>query len=173
MEKRIQQLYEDTFLMYQRLVSATKWAQAQVLAHSADTEYCADMAFSMYEMDKLVKDIGVEIRKIRELSELVGGRAWMLGVDDEPIRTEHCTATVKCKLQPAMPKKDSPEMAELMQWLGITQNAETVRVHWPSLCDLVTKCVEEGKALPACVSGDNLHNPSITMQFHKKKDVSK
>lgn len=173
MEKRIQQLYEDMFLMYQRLVSATKWSQAQVMAHSADMEYCADMAFAMHEMDKLLKDIGIEVRKIREVAELVGGRAWMLGTDDAPIRTEHCTATVLCKMQPAMPKKDSPEMAELLDWLGVTKNAETVRVHWPSLCDLVTKYVAEGWKLPACIKPEDMHNPSLSMQFHKKKDVSK
>lgn len=173
MEKRIQQLYEDMFLMYQRLVSATKWAQSQVMAHNNDPEYCADMAFAMHEMDKLLRDIGVEVRKIREVSELVGGRTWMLGTDDSPIRTEHCTATVICKMQPASPPKGSPEMAELLTWLGITQNPEVVRLHWPSLCDLVTKLVAEGKKLPPCIKPEDMHNPSITMQFHKKKDVSK
>lgn len=172
MEKRIQQMYEDTFLLYQRLVSMTKWAGGELPKHMTDPEYCVDIAFAMSELDKLFHDIGVEIRKVREIAELIGGRAWLQSPSEEPIRTDHCTATVKLKMQPATPPKDSPELAELLDWLGVKQNHNAVRLHWPTLCDIVTKCVEESKPLPACIDPKTLHNPSITMQFHKRKGVA-
>jgi len=173
MEKRLQEVYEDTFTAYQRLVSATKWATAQVVSHGGDVEYCADVGFAMKEIDKLLHDIGVEVRKTLELAEMLACRVWLRSEGDEPIRTEYCTASPRLKMQPAVPKKDTPELAELLDWLGMSKNHGAVRIHWPTLCDLVTQCVENGWPIPKCIDPSSLFEPEMKLTFLKKKDVTK
>lgn len=172
MEKRLQEAYEDAFTTYQRLVSATKWANGELVKHSGDPEYCVDVGFVMKELDKLLYDIGLEVRKTMSLAELLACRTWLQSTDDQPIRTEHCTASPRLKMQPATPPKDSPELAELLDWLGMKQNHDAVRIHWPTLCDIVTKCVADSKPLPKCIDPESLHNPEMKLTFLKRKAVS-
>ena len=172
MEDRLKHLYEDTFALYSNLHLTVQWAQKQCRDHMNDMEYCTDVAFTMYELNKLINDIGVEIRKTQELAETLVCRTWISQTNDEPIRTEHCTATPDLKLQPAVPKKGTPELAELLDWLGVKENHDAVRIHWPTLCDIVTKRMTEGGSLPKCIDPSNMHNPSAKLRYYKKKGVS-
>lgn len=173
MEQQLQHLHEDIFSAYTRLSTSVKWAQSQVRKHATSPKYCADVAFAMAELDKMIKDMGVQVRKTRELAEAAAIVVWMHSDDDGPIRTDHCTASPRLKLQPAMPKKDSPELAELFEWMGMPEESRSlVRVHWPSLCDAVTACIENGKPIPKCIKPEDMHNPSGVLQFYKKKEVT-
>jgi hypothetical protein len=149
------------------------WVSEDVKAHALDLEHNADHAFALKEMDKLLKDIGVEVRRRLELAESVVGVTWMQGSDAEPVRTEHCTATVNLKMQPSVPKRGTPEYAAFMKWLGYGEgpHLDAIRLHWPTICDIVTKNVEEGKPLPPGITPETLHNPKATLTFYKRKEV--
>jgi hypothetical protein len=172
MEKSIQNLHEDVFTMYSTCAARLNWLEKQLRANAHNQEYCVDAAFALKELNKLVEDIGVEIRKRLELAESIVAYRWLIAESDEPIRTEYCTASVRIQLQPAMPPKDSAELAAMYDWLGIEHNRDIVRIHWPSLCKLVTELVEQSKPLPPGITPENLHNPRGRLTFYKRKEVT-
>lgn len=172
MKKYAQDMYADMLSMYMRLVQTMKKLEADMKADPSNMELCADAGFVCKEMDKLLKDIGVEVRRRLELAENLVGVAWLQQESGDPVRTEHCTASVDLKMQPKVPKKDTPEFVELMKWLGFDHNLDVVRLHWPTFCDLATKRIEEGHSLPMGMTVEDLHHPKAVLRFHKRKEVN-
>lgn len=172
MEKPIQDLYADVFTMYTQCAMELNRLEKQIRAQATNLNYCVDAAFALRELDKLIKDIGVEIRKRLDLAEQIVSFRWLIMDSDEPIRTDYCTASVRIQLQPALPPKDSPELAALYEWLGVSQNQDVVKIHWPAFCKMVSARVEKSLPLPPGVTPETLHNPRGHLTFYKKKEVT-
>ena len=134
-----------------------------------------DACYEMKKSEEMLHDLEREIRYAREMMEKIVGLRWTLeavnsGGKGETIRGKLANATPDIKESIGLPKRRTPEYAEVMAWLGLTtEGMRTLfRLHWPSFCDLITDRAAKGLPIPACLKGGKKY-PTYSMRYVIKK----
>lgn len=127
----------------------------------------ADAAMALDQCNKLVEDLGKELRRAKYLAERITCLICLKTNNPGPVRTPYCTASLRPKMAANVPSRDTPEYKELCDYLGIDPSAP-VRLHYPTIVDMVSTAVEEGKAPPP---GLGELRPEFHLTIRKQKEV--
>jgi len=127
--------------------ACTKAVQLKRIAESADLREIADDIYALKEVEKLLEDARKEIKGISEDLIRQGCHLYVLAGDGDPIRTEYCTASPDAKPTVKLPKKDSPEYQQLMDYFGVPKDAP-FSPDWNKMIERVEADLAEGKPCP-------------------------
>lgn len=87
--------------------------------------------------------------------------------EEETIKGELASGTPKVEQQPKLPKRGTPEHAQLCNYYGIEpQNAYLFAPHFVAFSELLTKLAEEGKPIPPGIVGKY---EKFGMRYRRKK----
>lgn len=159
----------------------------------ATCEELADVAVALREAETYLKDVRVEVTKLKEYTEQV---CCMLYLEDaarmmkqEPIRTDLVTASPDMKVAARIPtfEKDPVNYVKLMTYLGIDEclwdrgtmltelgeeHTEVISVHWPGFTSLCTRLKAKGLPLPDGINPDATYT-QFTLRMRKKGELIK
>lgn len=144
------------------------------LHNEVSLEELADMAFALKKISEIFDEIEKKTRNTYELAERLLCMMWAQNGDSDPIRTPYCTITPRIRMAAQIPKKGTPEYAELMKALGINEELQTsdaVRPHWPGLVDFVTELLTQGRPLPAGVDPHKTY-PVYGVTIRQRKGIT-
>ncbi len=145
----------------------------------SDMELLADKVYALREISRLADDLRKESHSLMEVASKIACIIWTAHSDGDPIRTDLCTATPKIMQGAYIPKreKNPKEYYALMQYLGIPKEVserETVRVHWPSFCELLTEKSEKGEPLPGGIDPNKLYTKySLSIRAKRPLETGK
>lgn len=112
-----------------------------------DLKAFVDSIYALKEADRVLEDIGKEVRRLTGLLEKMTCVAWTQKGDYEPIRTGLCTGSPDSKPTVKTPKAGTPEYAEFCKHFGIDP-ASPFRPHWPSMLAKISEDMAAGKPIP-------------------------
>jgi len=130
--------------------------------------YCAK------EIAKLLKDLRIEYDKLSELAQRIACLRWVQLQEDAPEKIE--TELYKCRPDLQMSanipshSKEPEKYIELLKWIGVEEAVAStglLRVHWPTLKEVITEQQSLGKPLPAGISADKTH-AHYTIKYRSK-----
>jgi hypothetical protein len=139
-----------------------------LISGSVDNPTIVDVCWTLEQMSELCEDLRKECDEVSEtaghvvcLSHTVAQVANPLLGDK--IKGQLAVGTPDVSMQPKLPKKHEPnedkeapkvltqDYRNLAHDLGVTDEAldnELFHIHWPRLCDYVTRLVQAGRPLP-------------------------
>lgn len=174
--KQLVKTYDDLKKLYTEAY-ATLILERGEIETCSDLELLADKVYALREISRLADDLRKEAFSLMETASKIACVLWTAHSDGEPIRTKLCTATPKITQGAYIPKKsrNPKEYAELMAYLGIPNDVadnETVRVHWPSFCALLTEKSEKGEPLPDGIDTTKLYT-KYSLTIRSKRPLEK
>ena len=167
MQPRLVETYKTLKAAYIDAVSVLADLQTECITERSPEAH-ADNAFALNECNKLVEDLGKELRKLLRLSEKLANMLSIQNGSIGPIRTEYVTASLRQKMAASIPPRDSAEYADLCAYLGLPPNNELMRLHYPTLVNIITQAIENGETLP---NGVGELNPEFHLTLRKRKEV--
>ena len=130
---------------------------------SKDLRALCELGYFSREIARMLKDLQVEFDKISALAQKIACLKW-IQTEEELAQVE--TNEFKCSPQLQMSanipshSKEPEKYIDLLKWLGVEEEVASkglLRVHWPTLRDLLTEMQELGKPLPNGISADKTH----------------
>ena len=167
MDDKLKTLHRKVKAVYVEAIDLIEGIRREV-PRCTDLEELSDTAFAMSETNKLVEDLGKECRKILHLSEKLVNLICLKTNNPGPVRTQYVTASLRQKMAPPIPPRDTPEYQELCDWLNIDPMArDSVRIHYPTLRDKISEMIAEGKPIPTILT----LQPEFNLTLRKRKEV--
>lgn len=152
----LQQKLEDLSKMYSDIRSSVLSVSAKAKAGKFTKEEMCDIGFlcreSVSRSEEIRKDIGA-VKALVDRLVCVKSLADFLAnpMKSQTVHGQLCSGTPVFKKNCALPKKDSKEYIEMMEYFGITQEGiekGVAKISWQKICNHVTELVELGKSIP-------------------------
>ena len=107
-----------------------------------------DVGFYLRESSKMLdearKEIDARLKLVSEQLSLSIIKAAQAGGGELTVHGTVASATADVGMEVNPPPRDSPEHARLLEELGIEDPNQATRLHWPSLCEAVTRREKNG-----------------------------
>ncbi len=135
-------------------------------------EEIADAGFALKKAEELLEDIRKNLTTRRQFWERVMCMGWMKRNTGEPIRTEHCTVSPKVSFAAVLPRRGSPEYADMLRDLGVSDEVRDKELLKPATSGFMTEVsrrMEEGEDLPPWMTG---HREVYGATYLKRKEVT-
>lgn len=138
----------------------------------------ADTVLALRESCNLFDDMRKMCNGLKELTEKICCAIAIKDGQIDPIRTDHCTATVCIKQMASLPRRSTnpKDYEALMSYLCVPKSLwdgtnDAIRPHWPGMVDHITQLAKEGKPLPPGISIDKVYPVYKLSPLTKKKGI--
>jgi hypothetical protein len=152
----LKSLLDESKIFYQRVRSTLLSLSSRGKKSEFTKEQLADITFFMREMrgqfEEIRKDVDANGGLLGRLfCVMMLQRTLMDPEKDDIVRTEYCSAKPHYKKSLTLPKRDTIEYAQMMDYFGITEDGRDLgvaKISWKKVCDHITELAELGKPIP-------------------------
>jgi len=154
--ERLNEIHKGTVRMYNTVYTALTEIIEKVKEKEFKDEELVDLGYLCREISKVCDDLRKEANAKMDLISKTLVYKYADNIVNDPasedtIRGKLATASPDVKNEPRIPKKGTPEFAELCRFFGISDEAISsgaVTFHWKHLSNYITDCQKAGKNPP-------------------------
>lgn len=140
-------------------------------------EQMVDAAFLLREIAERFDDIRKAANKATDLAGRIVAAKSLADVNEEnvgKVKGQFATGWVEDGVNTNIPKRDSAEFAQLMEYLGVTETgARLLSVNWRRLGEVLTVMTAEGKPMPPGLRDQVIYScPQLRVVKHRGLDLN-